>query len=723
MKKIYPKRKLRIAFLLMTALLFAGPASRALPTPVADPNIWLGINSTDWFDAGNWSGGVPSSSTDVIIPTIADPVIYAPMIVAGNAHVATLSLLPGASLTVKDNGILSLFGTVHNTAGIFDVTDGTLDLAAPGTELAGNAILNNTLKNLRISAGGTVSFTSGEGPVKITGTISFLSSNNTFNTNDNLVLLSSASRTAALGNLTNDGLGNALTGNSVTGKATVEKFINTPRKWQFLSPLATYDSSSVITVQQSWMEGQGAGENNGAAGYGMWLTGVGGQPGFDAATTTPTMKYWTGAAYEGIAGMSADLHAQPAYMVYVRGDRASTGSNNISNRTVLRVNGLLRQGDYPSVDTYINIPGGNDVMALGNPYASAINLNKLITTVSPTEPLTFYVWDPMLTGAFGLGGFQTLSGTTAGGFLISPGYGSYGVTPGPDVYMNTIESGQAFFIQPPENPISLRFQEAQKTAFENNVSFAPISAGQEARREEILKGVLFLQGDNDAVADGVMLRFSNSYNAAVTNADARKLVNNNENISIRNGNKLLAVEYRRPVADHDTIQLNMTGMHAAKYRWSFYTKNMAVPGRSGFLIDRYTHTETPLDLNGQTGYDFQVELNGTANAADRFLIVFRPSKTAIYAANIDQQPTAISISPNPVQDHMMNVYFTGKPNGKYRLQVTDMNGKTVLTTATEIRNSNMVKRIGLPATVVAGNYRASITDAKGKTSSVLFVVK
>ncbi len=79
---------------------------------------WLGGTSSDWNTASNWVGGVPTSTTNVIIPP--GP-MYQPVV--SNAPVAecnNLAIESGATLTINPLGNATVTGTLTN--------NGTLDL-------------------------------------------------------------------------------------------------------------------------------------------------------------------------------------------------------------------------------------------------------------------------------------------------------------------------------------------------------------------------------------------------------------------------------------------------------------------------------------------------------------------------------------------------------------------------------------------------------------------
>jgi hypothetical protein len=58
------------------------------------------------------------------------------------------------------------------------------------------------------------------------------------------------------------------------------------------------------------------------------------------------------------------------------------------------------------------------------------------------------------------------------------------------------------------------------------------------------------------------------------------------------------------------------------YQWQITSNNLDFPGRTGFLIDRYKGTVTPLDMAGTTTINFSVQNIAGSYASDRFKIVF-----------------------------------------------------------------------------------------------------
>lgn len=76
---------------------------------------WLGTTSPgNWNNAANWCGGIPTSSTDVVIPS-GTP--YNPMVNSTTAVCATLTINVDAVLTITSSSALNVSGTLTNSAG------------------------------------------------------------------------------------------------------------------------------------------------------------------------------------------------------------------------------------------------------------------------------------------------------------------------------------------------------------------------------------------------------------------------------------------------------------------------------------------------------------------------------------------------------------------------------------------------------------------------------
>ena len=162
-------------------------------------------------------------------------------------------------------------------------------------------------------------------------------------------------------------------------------------------------------------------------------------PGFDEVSPRPSLKIYNDLTndYDGVTSTQNPIYNQKGYFVFVRGDRSVTAINQAANPTVLRTKGtLFTPLNPPPLATVL----ANKFESIGNPYAAPLDVRNILKTGGVDE--FFYVWDPRLGGAHGVGAFQTLykSGTD---YIVTPG-GNDGA---PDSIHNFIQSGQAFLVQ------------------------------------------------------------------------------------------------------------------------------------------------------------------------------------------------------------------------------------------------------------------------------------
>ncbi len=153
--------------------------------------IWNGSVSSDWFDANNWSNCVCGSVTSATIPSIAGP-NFNPVIagsVAGNVN--TITLNSGANLSFQTTQTLNVFGNWINN-GTFNAQQGNVVLSGSTAQiLSGNT---TTFYDLTLSNSSGASLSSAQ---QIQGSLQLNAG--TFNTNNNLTLISNATGTGKIG--------------------------------------------------------------------------------------------------------------------------------------------------------------------------------------------------------------------------------------------------------------------------------------------------------------------------------------------------------------------------------------------------------------------------------------------------------------------------------------------------------------------------------------------
>ena len=161
-------------------------------------NVWLGGASTDWFAASNWCNGVPTSTTDVLIPSAGPQ--FMPVIGAAGAVGRAITInaasapSPAASLTISGSNTLDVYGnwvnngsfTANTSRVTFLGTNSTLSSASPETFY--DVVVNKTASNtLTISSGSqriANSMTFTQGIVKQNGILEFLNASTAIGANN-----------------------------------------------------------------------------------------------------------------------------------------------------------------------------------------------------------------------------------------------------------------------------------------------------------------------------------------------------------------------------------------------------------------------------------------------------------------------------------------------------------------------------------------------------------
>ena len=565
------------------------------------------------------------------LPSICNDLSIANTAVNGTVTIASNQLINGVHLLQQgtfDIGTIKVAingtGTINRTAGFMKANRGMLEMrGTSGTaqSLSGSWFTGRNISTLINSntTGITLAATAND-TLLISSALLYGSGtgNSLITTNDNLTLLSRDTATARFGEIITG------SGNSIAGKVNVERYISSGRKWRHLS----VPSNSVQTARDSWMEGNMTPNGNLTLGYGCIVTDektTWSANNFDSRSVSgPSVKYYVPAtnAYVGIPNTTVyQMNSQSAYFNYVRGDRSALPAPVTLSPTVLRTKGTLNMGNQ-----VVSIPA-TQFAAIGNPYASAIDIRRLDTAGLGG---IFYVWDPKLTGVWGLGAYQTLyqSGSE---YRIIPGGGSYGPL---NSFTDTLESGQAFFVRAVSSPGTLTFKESAKNIGARTMSFA-------GTEESAFCLLSITDPGGNALVDGAMAAFGAGYDNAVGYGDALKMANTSENVSFKRDGNLLVIERRAKNPGNDTLFLNMTGMRVRQYQWDILIENMMAAGRSARFIDKYLSTSAPLVLDSNNPILFNVENTTGSYAADRFMIVFTQ------AAVVPVRFTGISAVRNP----------------------------------------------------------------------------
>ncbi len=525
-----------------------------------------------------------------------------------------VTTLSNGSLQIGNNQTLTINGNFLNNTGSGTISGGADQTTTnlPNLIVSGTGI-TNTLKftsgftefgDVTFSRSAAIDATMGNG-LRVNGTVQISGASTTLATQDNLIIRSTGNATGRVGNLT------GIT-NPVSGKVTVERYMPSmpTRRWRFLS-IPTNTSQS---INASWQNSQVPGVV-GSTNVGTCITSS--LPnalalGYDAVTNGNSLLshnvstgFWEGVTSNTTStGVSTDR----GYMIFLRGDRNATPANNITDYTILSTKGMLKTGNYPVTPLSIS---ANKHAALGNPYASAIDLRNLI--LGGNADRVFYLWDPKISGTYGLGAFQTLT-WIGSNYIITPGGGSYGAS---GSVMNTVQSGQAFLAHATGGAGSIQFNENCKVAGSTNVS------RKTSLSAYIMTNLMATDPLGDKLADGTMILFDSSFSNVVNGSDALKVKNFGENFGMAKAGQTLVVEQRKPINIGDTVFYKMENLKPNhSYKLVFGTSELNCPGLVGRLQDTFTNTSVLIDLNGKTEYQFNITADSASSGSDRFKLVF-----------------------------------------------------------------------------------------------------
>lgn len=556
---------------------------------VSDENVWLGVNS-NWNNSNNWSlGSVPTSESKVRIPvTENNPII------SGIASSKSISISMNAGLQIA--GILNLGEAINAMENnVVDATTGSINYCGTSPQTIESAMFKDYgIKNITISNSVTLADS-----LNVFGLILFNGTNNIFTTNDHLTLKSTPDGTASVGKMVD--------GNRITGKVVVEQYFPAKKGWKFLS-VSTQPNQ---TIHEAWQEGQPTGNTTGIRGFGIQLTGTPADwasQGFDAKSPAPAIKTYNSATNLWVGMNSTRVpFNQPsnAYMTFVRGDRSANAVNSPETPTILRSKGELKYGDQPVV----TVPAGQFV-AIGNPYPSDIDMSKINTS----DEMFFYVWDPNLGNSYGA--YQTFIKTGKDQFTAIPGGGSYTT-----LSQNIIPAGQAFFVFNANGGTVQLTENCKAMSNANPGNTRSMSVEKYLNSDRLIINLYSVTGGQEKLVDGVLQNFSAEFTNDLNGYDALKSVNTGENLSIKRGGKLLAIESKAFNRNADTTVLNFTGMSFTTYRFKV-EMNQVGENYDAVLLDKFTGKRTVIRNSEVSEYEFQIINNASSYAPNRFEILF-----------------------------------------------------------------------------------------------------
>lgn len=490
---------------------------------------------------------------------------------------------------------------------------------------AGQMIAGFTYYNMTVSGGSALTKTL-SGNISIEGTLSLANNTKFALANFNTTLRSTATNTANVDVIN--------TVNSITygtGQFIVERYIPTGiahgKTWQLLAVPVSGSQS----VKASWQEGNGP-LANGTSGYGTTISsekpGATGR-GYDFYTPVgPTIKTYnpTTNAWVGIDDGTTNTSTLPiankkGYMIFIRGDRSVQTSAAPATVTTMRTSGkLFAPGTDAPPSTTVT---AGKLETVGNPYASAIDFTSVMASSTGIDA-KYYVWDPLLGGAYGYGAYQLLS--SANLWKPSPG-GTVNYPTG--VPYTKIQSGQAIFVASTGGG-TVNFAESNKLSGSALVYRNQLA---NATNRQFMRGYIY--DTTGVLLDGNVVTWDAVFSNGADADDAVKLDIATETYGITNTGKTLALDARNTISGTDTVFYHIANLKPRSYEFKFAPEDME-QGLRAWLVDKFTNGRYPISLSDSSFIRFTVTSNTASAAADRFYLVFKQP--------VAPQPVVIDIS-------------------------------------------------------------------------------
>ncbi|MFM6924094.1 MAG: T9SS type A sorting domain-containing protein, partial [Ferruginibacter sp.] len=434
----------------------------------------------------------------------------------------------------------------------------------------------------------------------------------------NLTLRSNATNTATIDKL-NAGGTNLLNAGNVTAERWIplrQNIANGGRAYRVLGSIV----STTTSINANWQNNEtntaiGTNINNNNPLYGTQITGTGGSAnGFDVTQTnasslytfTPGSSIAATLAYPAVTNTNINtFDGKTGYFLYLRGDRSMSmqipynpAGGMPTSSTTLRATGAVQKG--PVSFTISGTVG--DFSLITNPYPAPLDW-QAVSDATPGIATSYYMWDANM----GIrGAFVTVlySGSNGSGSAA----GRY------------IQPGEAFFVQS-NGASTVNMTEAMKAVGNNDNGIFRHTTSFESFSVD-----LYLTEANNVrhTADGILVRYDNSYSRGIDTDDADEINNWNENIAVSRAGSHLSLESRPVIMSRDTILLFMNNMRQTGYELVFTPSKFTNTGLKAELVDRFLNTRTLLSVTDSSVVPFAITNDPASADSNRFMLVFGP---------------------------------------------------------------------------------------------------
>jgi hypothetical protein len=179
---------------------------------------WNGMTNSDWFNNANWSDGVPTSNSEVIVPTNC---LNMPIINGTGAVLLDIKIASGATLEIANSNQLDIYRDL-DIQGSFIANTSTVKFLGDCIPTALNSSGTVSFYSVVVKKTSDVTVTSGLWELR--GVMSILGGS--FITNDALTVISDANGTGSIGEIIGVG---------ISGEITMERYIDAgATNWRYL---------------------------------------------------------------------------------------------------------------------------------------------------------------------------------------------------------------------------------------------------------------------------------------------------------------------------------------------------------------------------------------------------------------------------------------------------------------------------------------------------------
>ena len=523
----------------------------------------------------------------------------------------------------------------------------------------------------------------------------------------NFILKSDATGTAQLSNVGSF---------SLIGNVIVERYLlndQNKRLWRLLTVPVKGTSNNKIF--ETW---QNNGVINGTTGTDVWGPVSGYSPESNGMYYLPVSthnfrKYSNGAWYSVTNTKTEELFGSEknnTFLTFIIKPAGSgvTGNGGTgvtgSSPTTLIAKGSLLSGtqNYTIANTNYHL--------IGNPYASPIDFENLITTAGPNgNTVTEKIW------------------------ILDPKLGDFGnyVTWDPEAgYSNVnsanhitgskiIQSGQGFFVKGKSGATSTNFEikESDKITSNSYIFGRTASINYERIRVNLDK----ITNNISTHKDACVAVFYNEASNAVTEKDVQKFSNPAETLSFYNGTTSLSSEHRSPLVDNDVLFIRLTqAVVNSTYKIKINTENFNFSG-SAIFHDLKLGTTSTIPLDGSVfEYSFNVTNDATTQGT-RFKIVFTSSILGI-EDNINA--LGVMVYPNPTTSTLGVILNAGNLiEGSYNYKIVNILGQEIQNGIFEKILPNQEVKVRFNQNMSSGWYSISVLNKNKIVATIPIIVK